>query len=129
MKLDRVDQLAVSALHHHLVAAEIRGCEKVESFGNAIELQAVILPDAQDTRGPFGIRAVDVFENRIFGFGNADEAILVLLRPRRALFVLLELVECDHACAKTQTDELVTAADGEHWCFCLANEVTKIVED
>src|SRR5690349_12974943 len=122
MKLDRVDQLPVSALHHHLVAAEIRRREQLESCRNAIELQAVILPDTQDTRGRIRFRAVDVFENRIFGLGDADEAILVFLRPRRALLVLLELVERDHARAKTQTDELMTAADREHRRLRVANE-------
>src|SRR5215213_9632550 len=129
MKLDRVDQLSTSALHHHLVAAEIRRREKLESFRDAIELQAVILPDAQDPRRSFRIRAVDVFEDRIFGIGDPDEAVLVFLRSRRTLLVLLELVERDHARAKTQTDKLMTTAYGEYRNLCLANEFSKFIED
>src|SRR5215213_10892680 len=102
MKLDRVNQLPATALHHHLVATEIRRGQQFEAFGNAIELQAVVLPDTQNARGCVRLRAVDVFENWIFRLGDADEAILVLLRPRSALLVLLELVECYHARAKTQ---------------------------
>src|SRR5689334_13499711 len=102
MKLDRVDQLPVSTLHHHLVATEIRRGEQFETFRDAIELQPVILPDAQDARGRFRIRAVDVSEDRIFGSDDANEAILVLQWPRQALLVLLELVERDDACSETQ---------------------------
>ena len=43
--------------------------------------------------------------------------------------MLLELVERDHSRAKTQTNELMTAADRKHRSFRLANEVAKVVED
>src|SRR5690242_3577584 len=129
MKLHGVDQLAASTLDHHLVATEIRSREQLETFRNAIELQAVVLPDAQDARRRLRIRAVDVFEDRIFRRDDADEAILVLLRPGRALLVLLELVERDHACAETQTDELMTAADRQHGGLRFANEVRELYED
>src|SRR6185295_11956933 len=43
MKLHGVDQLTVSALHHHLVATEIRRRQKFETIGYAIELQPVVL--------------------------------------------------------------------------------------
>src|ERR1044071_7871290 len=122
VKLHRVDELATRPLHHHLVTTEIRGRQQFEIFGNAIELQTVILPDSQDTRGCFRIRAVDVLEDRIFGRGDADESILVLLRTRGALFVLLALIERDHACTETETDELMTAADREHRSFCFADK-------
>ena len=110
VKLHGIDQLPVVSLHHHLVTTEIRSREQLKSFRHAIELQAVILPDAQDTRGRRRLHAVDVREDWIFRFGNANEAILVLVRSLQALFVLLEFVESDHARAKTQTDELMAAA-------------------
>ena len=46
MKLHGVDQLAFSALNHHLVAAKIGRGEKLETGGYLIELQPVVLPDA-----------------------------------------------------------------------------------
>jgi len=64
----------------------------------------------------------DVREDWIFRLDDANEAILVLLRALQSLFVLLELVERDHAGAKTQADELMTAADREHRRSRLANE-------
>src|SRR5262245_2407666 len=99
MELHRVDQLPVTTLHHHLVSAEIRSGEQLESFRHAIELQSMILPDTQDARRRLRIHAVDVRKDWIVWFGNADEAILVLLRSLEALFVLLEFVKRDHACA------------------------------
>src|SRR5689334_24697928 len=89
----------------------------------------MILPDTQDACGRFRIRAVDVFEDRIFRRGDADETILVLLRTCRALFVLLALVECNDACAETQTHELMTAADCEYGSFRLVDKPGKVVED
>ena len=47
VKLHRVDKLPVRAFDHHLVPAEIGSGEELETFGHAIELQTVILPDAQ----------------------------------------------------------------------------------
>src|ERR1051325_8189549 len=114
MKLHRVDQLPVRALHHHLVATEIRRREQLETFRHAIELQAVILPHAQDARRRSGFHAVDVFKDWILRLDDANETILVLLRALCTLLVLLELVERDHARAETQSDELMTAADREH---------------
>src|SRR5215213_1419063 len=127
MELDRVDHLPLSALHHHLVATEIRRRQQLETFRYAVELQTVILPDTQDACGRFRIR-IDVFENRIFGLRNADEAILILVRPRQTLLVLLEFIERDHACTKTQTNKLMTAADREHWSFGIANEASKVLK-
>ena len=48
MKLDGVDELAVAAFDHHLVFAEVGRGEKFETFGHAFDLDAVILPDAED---------------------------------------------------------------------------------
>src|SRR5207253_5406258 len=68
------------------------------------------------------------FEDRIVGIGDADETILVLERPLLALLVLLELVEREHARAKTQTNQLMSAADSKHRSFGLANKVSELVE-
>ena len=38
MKLDRVDELAVPASNHHLIAAEVGGCQEIKTFRDAIEL-------------------------------------------------------------------------------------------
>src|SRR6185436_5861007 len=108
VELDRGYQLPVAAFDHHLVATEIRRREQFEAVWDAIALQAVTLPDAHDTRRRFRIRAVDVFEDRICGIGDADEAILVLLRPRQTLLVLLKLVKRNHARAKAEADKLMT---------------------
>src|SRR5262245_24978517 len=123
VKLHGVDQLPTLTLHHHLVTTEIRSREQLKTFRHAIELQAVVLPDAQDTRRRVRLHTVDVREDWIFRFGDADEAILVFLRSLFTLFVLLEFVERDHACAETQTHELMAAADREHRRLCFANEL------
>src|SRR4051794_22590606 len=91
VKLNRVDQLAVAALHHHLVAAEIRSRQQLKVSGHAIELQAVILPDVQNVstlRLEYRLADADVFEDRIGWLGDAYVAILILQRPRRTLLVL-----------------------------------------
>src|ERR1041385_1617071 len=129
MKLHGVNQLPLSALHHHLVATEIRRREQLESFRHAIDLQSMVLPDAQDTRRRLRIHAVNVREDRIFRLGDTNEAILVLLRSLQALLVLLEFVECDHSCSKTQADELMTAADREPRRLRLANERAEAFEN
>src|SRR6185369_725460 len=128
MKLDGVNELTIAALHHHLVAAKIRCGKQLESFRYSIELQAVVLPDAQDPCGRLWIGAVDVLEDRIFRLGDAGETILILVRTCRALLVLLEFVQCDHARAKTQSDELMATTDGKHWSFGLPNKGSEVVE-
>src|SRR6185295_18151054 len=50
MKLDRVDQLAIAAFDHHLVAAEVRRRQQLETLRHAIELQSVVLTNVQDVR-------------------------------------------------------------------------------
>src|SRR6266849_978283 len=52
MKLDGIDQLAGGALDHHLIAAEVGCREQFETGRRLIDLQAVVLPDAQDARIP-----------------------------------------------------------------------------
>src|SRR5829696_5009214 len=129
MELHRINQLSVSALHHHLVATEVRRRQKLKSVGHAIELQAVVLPDAKDAWRRVRIGAVDVRKDRIARLGNANEAILILLRTTVSLLVLLELIERDHARAKTQTNQLVPAADCKHGSFSLDDKLRKVVED
>src|SRR5205085_4311174 len=105
--------------------------QQLESLRHAIELQSVVLPDAKYARTLCArlirINAGDVFEDRIVGIGDADETILVLERPLLALLVLLELVEREHARAKTQTNQLMSAADSKHRSFGLANKVSELV--
>src|SRR5919199_6341749 len=48
VELHGVDELPVRALDHHLVAAQVGRGEQAEAFGDAVELEAVVLPDAQD---------------------------------------------------------------------------------
>jgi hypothetical protein len=50
MKLHGVNHLSLSALDHHLIAAEIRGREQVKSFGHAVQLQAMVLPNPEQAR-------------------------------------------------------------------------------
>ena len=49
MKLNGVNKLTGAALYHHLVATEIGCRQQLEAFGHPVELQAMILPDAQDS--------------------------------------------------------------------------------
>src|SRR5829696_2230085 len=117
MKLHGVNQLSVSAFDHHLVATEIRRSQELKTVGHAIKLQTVILPHAKDAWRRVWIGAVDVREDRIARLGNTDKAILILLWTTVSLLVLFELVEREHARAKTQPNQLVPATDCKHWSF------------
>src|SRR5512132_3612222 len=116
MKLDRIDKLAVAELDHHLVPAEVRSSEQGKTFGHPINLQAMILPNAQHPR-PLRVvqesfsRAVDSAKDRILRVGNPDKAVLIFQWPIFALFVLLKTVKRHHARSKAQADQLVSAAD------------------
>src|SRR5688500_13235740 len=127
MKLHCVNHLSLSALYHHLVAAEIRRRQKFESLRHAIELQAMVLPHAQDACGRVRVGAIDVREDGIARLGNADKAILILLRTTVALLVLFELVERDHARAKTQPNQLMPATDCKHGSFCPHDKPGKVM--
>ena len=132
MKLDRVDQLSTGALDHHLIAAEIRSREQLETFRNAIELQPVVLPYVQDVRATRIVRCLanrDVGKDGIVEFLDANVALLVLERASGSLLVLLEFVERHDSGAEAQADELMAAANREDRNFCFANEVSKIVEN
>src|SRR6267378_97688 len=135
MKLDGIDQLAGGALDHHLIAAEV-GCRgQFETGRHLIELQAVVLPDAQDARFfcvilPDGrFRVVDLGKNRIVRFDDANQAVLILSDPIVAALTLLPAVERDDARAKAQTDHLMPATDAEHGSRRDANELPEVVED
>src|SRR5688572_19236341 len=65
MKLHGVNQLSLTALHHHLVTTEIRRRQQFETFRNAIELQPMVLPHAKNARRCLRVSKVDVLENRI----------------------------------------------------------------
>src|SRR6185369_6172700 len=128
MKLDGVNQLPIAALDHHLVAAEIRRGEQLESFRNSIELQPVVLPDAENPSTPrlLWISARDVLKDRIVRIRDADEPILILVSTSLALLVLLELVERHDSRAETQTHQLVTATDRENRNPRCSNEPREI---
>ena len=48
MELDRVDQLPIAGLNHHLVLAKVGGSQQFEPLRNAGNLNAVVLPDPED---------------------------------------------------------------------------------
>ena len=48
VKLNCVDELACVAFYHHLVAAEVRSCEKLKAVGEGAQLQTVVLPDSEN---------------------------------------------------------------------------------
>src|SRR5438045_2526616 len=80
----------------------------------------MILPDAQDTAlarvilpDP-GLRIVDAGEDWIFRLDDAHEAILIFSHPIRSPLFLLLLIERYHARAKTQSDQLMPAANTQH---------------
>src|SRR5262245_55861847 len=131
MKLHRVDKLAAIVLDHHLVATQIRSRQQLEAVRYAVQLQAVVLPNVQDASGigRAGIDHRDSFEDRIAGFGDPNKPILILLRTIVSLLVLLEPIESNHAGAKTQTDELVPATDGQYGNRCRANKGGKAIEN
>src|SRR6266540_2460590 len=128
MKLDRIDKLAVAALDHHLVPAKIRSSEEGKTFRHSVNLQAMILPNAQHTRllrimqETFS-RAVDSAKDRILRVGNPDKAVLIFQWPIISLFVLLQAVKRHHASAKAQADQLMSAADCQDWDSVAANKL------
>src|SRR6266850_3635835 len=135
MKLDGIDQLAFGALDHHLISAEVGGREQFETGRHLIELQAVVLPDAQDASFPgvilpdAGFGVVDLRKNWIIRFNDPNQAVLIFSHSIIAAFTLLPAVERDHARSKAQADHLMTAADAEHRSRCGANELPEVGED
>src|SRR5687767_12190648 len=119
VELHGVDELAVGPLDHHLVAAEVRGREELEALWQPRELQAVVLPHAEDVAlgrvvvPGVALALVQTFEDGVGGLCDADEAVLVLEAAPHALLARLLLVERDAAHAEAEPDELVAAADAE----------------
>ena len=70
MELNAVDQLPVVSLDHHLILAEIGRSEQLKACRNANNLNAVILPYAQD-----------VVVRRVF-LPNAGPFIIVAFKYR-----------------------------------------------
>src|SRR6266550_3988805 len=96
MKLDRVNHLIAGSFDHHLIAAEIRSSKQLETVRHTIELQPMILPDAQDPAFArvvlpnSGFRIVDSGKDWILRLNDSHEPVLVFgdaIRP--ALFLLL----------------------------------------
>ncbi len=56
VKLNRVDELVCTPFYHHLVTAEIGGCQKLEALRYVVQLQAMVLPNAQDARALCEVR-------------------------------------------------------------------------
>src|SRR5436190_17310108 len=100
MKLDRVDQLAVRATHHHLIPAQIRRCQQLEAFGHPIELQTMVLPDTKNARIYFRLAVRQAMKDWIFECRDADETVLILDRPVLALFMLFHFVQRYHTGAE-----------------------------
>src|ERR1041384_7149593 len=119
MELDGVDELIVRTLDHHLVATQVRAGQQLKSVRHTVELQSVILPDAQNAtltrvilpNARLGI--VNAGEDRIFRFDNAHKPILILCDAIRAALFLLLLVERENAGPKAQANQLMPSADAD----------------
>src|SRR5947209_1077400 len=120
VELDGVDELALVALDHHLVAAAVGCGEQSEAFGHAVKLESVVLPDAQvQSRCRVvvpraGVALAYVSEDGIVRFGDAYVAVLVFKLAPVASLARLKIVERDATRAERDADELVAAADAEH---------------
>ena len=134
MELDGVDELIVRTLDHHLVATQVRAGQQLKPFRNAIELQSVILPDAQNAtltrvvlpNARLGI--VDTGEDWIFRFDDAHKPILILSDAIGAALFLFLLVEGENASAEAQANQLMTTANAEYWSRRRVNEIGKAGE-
>src|SRR5882724_5029169 len=134
VKLDRVDKLAVAAFDHHLVPTKIGSGEQTKTLRYAIQLQTMILPNAQHASLLRVVqealsRAVDSAKDRIMRVGNADKAILVFEWAILALLVLLEPIERHHAGAKAQADKLVSPANCQNRDRVGANKFGERLDD
>src|SRR6267143_6863573 len=95
----------------------------------------MILPDAQDpcafraVSSEFRIDLMNLLKDRIGGISDTNKTILIFLRTILSLLVLLELVERNDASAKTQTYQLVPAADGKHGNGRAANKAGKALQN
>src|SRR2546423_1096860 len=120
MELDRIDHLMGRSFDHHLISAEIRASEELETFGHAIELQSVVLPNAEDAGFAgvvlpnSGFRIVDAGKDWILRLDYANEPVLIFRDAIGAAFFLLLLIERYHAHAKTQPDQLMSTANPQN---------------
>src|SRR5437764_621759 len=134
MELDGVDELIVRTLDHHLVATQVRAGQQLKPFRHAIELQSVILPDAQNatlTRvilPDTGLGIVDPGKDWIFRFNDTHKPILILSHAIRAALFLFLLVEGENASAEAQANQLMTTANAEYWSRRRVNEIGKAGE-
>src|SRR5215510_6574919 len=132
MKLDGVNKLVVRTVNHHLIPAKIRAREQLKSSRDAIKLQSMILPDAQNasfTRvvlPDLRLGIVNSRENRIFRFDDANKTVLILSDAIATALRLFLLVQCNYAGPETETDQLVAAANSEHWFSRRVNEIGKV---
>src|ERR1041385_8995882 len=132
MKLNRVDELAIRALDHHLVAAKVGSCQQVKTVRYAVELQAMVLPYTQYARWLRRLRdmvdlnGMHTGKDRILRLRYTDKSILVLVR---SIFTLFMLIKRNDARSKAKTDELMSTADRQDGYVCLVDEFTKTVDD
>src|SRR5215813_7380107 len=95
----------------------------------------MILPYAQNAPFPGvflpngRLRVVHPGEDWICRLDNADESILIFVWAVLALFVLFQPAKRNDARAETQTNQLMTAADSQHWNACRANKVCEACQD
>src|SRR5262249_15876142 len=135
MKLNRIDELAIRALDHHLIAAKVGSCQKVKTVRYTVELQAVVLPNTQNAgrlrRFPsvLALNGMHSGKDRIRRINYANESILVLGWSVCSLFVLFKLIKSNDARSKAETDELMSTADSQDGYVYLADEFTKSVND
>src|SRR5262245_44170962 len=132
MKLDGVNELVVRTFDHHLIPAKIRARQQLKSSRDAIKLQSVILPDAQNSSFTrvvlphLRLRIVDSGKNWIFRFDDANEAVLILSDAIATALLLFLLVQCNYAGPETETDQLMASANSEHWFSRRVNEIGEV---
>src|SRR5437588_4866330 len=120
MKLNAIDQLALGSFYHHLVLTEIGSRQQFEIIRDPVELQPVILPNAQDAAllrvilPDARLRIIDAAKDRIFGIDDSHETILIFDHAIVAALLLFTAVKRDHARAKTQANQLMAAADSQN---------------
>src|SRR5205807_7210519 len=109
------------AFDHHLVLAEIGSRQQLEIIRYPVELKAVILPHAQDPSflcvvlPNARLRIIDAAKDGIFRVDDSHETILILDDAIFPALLLFTAVKREHARAKTQANQLMTAADSQNW--------------
>ena len=111
---------------HHLDLSQVAACELLETFGQPIKLQPMILPDTHQVapvrvRLPTIVRTViDPGEDWVVRVSDLYKPILVFDQPVCSSLAREPLVESDDRRAKCLPDQLVTAADCQHRHFDLS---------